>query len=887
MDSLACCFTPVVGQVGAPKHQAVTVSCFGRWPSGGAPQAPQAPGAAVRPLPAELWGRLGLFLTPQECVRLCRSTKHILLPSQLQGLWRSFCYTQGYAWSVEDGFPAGDELLTVLPPGQQQLQGPLVGRPRAVRGSSGSPGSCCGYEVDWQRLFRLNALSRDAGLPALDAGPNPWTVSMQHRQGGKHVYAVVRFLGDELRLPAKDDSKDDSHVSGDKQWLCEHGWRPPSVLYDALNQVLVGSASERHVPVRFRELVSGRPGFPIRRARFCAGVSPASVVAEWPIGRSSNGHWCWPLSPHSQEGLLEPGASEEDSVRYMGPHPWGREKGWLVELFVEVGRDSISPGPPLAAASRWVHAGRHKPAEELTLADFCQELAELMPSVGFWPPRPCFPASIHDPMVMMEAVEPGILLSEDLRWTQGERIRLREAKIRPRTGWEMTNVVDGYCSVILFERERGYAGRDAGLAAVGSRRSVKQVEEDLPLDKQVLHSKQLVHCSKGVRQFEFHPIRKNTMLIGRKDGVVAVVDHERDEQTHALEVDSHPILGLAWLQNSPQWAVVGASQSGNCSVLRYDEDRFDSMEHTRLQPFHNLSSLSVRCTGDFFMTSGFCVDVGLYDIVVGRRLSTFHGMHGNYINILRFAHRTPHIFATASFDHTCKVWDLRQPIRAHQPARRFDTDTLNVMCSFSPDDSQILCSGVDGALQQYSLDGKHGSHEGSRFPLPALGSATNYRRSLYLADGETVVTAGTNESVVRLYQSRAPHFHHGFIDLAGQLPSGRTPLTGAPWSQRHGADTERVPFVDRRAPLRHRPDRHRPPPRQTQSQQDASHAAQQQRQQQQRAIVHTDEYVQSLRCHPTDPQLFGAILAAADPKASDPYVCKVHLGVDRETIEGG
>ena len=32
------------------------------------------------------------------------------------------------------------------------------------------------------------------------------------------------------------------------------------------------------------------------------------------------------------------------------------------------------------------------------------------------------------------------------------------------------------------------------------------------------------------------------------------------------------------------------------------------------------------------------------------------GVHSHLINISRFAHGAPHIFATASLDHTCKVW---------------------------------------------------------------------------------------------------------------------------------------------------------------------------------------------------------------------------------------
>ncbi|CAE7158322.1 unnamed protein product, partial [Symbiodinium pilosum] len=83
-------------------------------------------------------------------------------------------------------------------------------------------------------------------------------------------------------------------------------------------------------------------------------------------------------------------------------------------------------------------------------------------------------------------------------------------------------------------------------------------------------------------------------------------------------------------------------------------------------------------TDDYFMTSGFCIDVGLYDVVTGRRIKTFRNLHQNFINILRFSHRTPQLFATASFDHTCKVWDLRDPnLNADKPVACCSTDTLN------------------------------------------------------------------------------------------------------------------------------------------------------------------------------------------------------------------
>lgn len=100
----------------------------------------------------------------------------------------------------------------------------------------------------------------------------------------------------------------------------------------------------------------------------------------------------------------------------------------------------------------------------------------------------------------------------------------------------------------------------------------------------------------------------------------------------------------------------------------------------------------------------------------GAVLSRASGVHEHFINISslestaslsglcqgRFCNTCPHIFATAlptrsnsysepavsvcqaSFDHSCKIWDLRRPLRS--PVKMLRTDGHNVMCTFSPDD---------------------------------------------------------------------------------------------------------------------------------------------------------------------------------------------------------
>jgi len=286
------------------------------------------------------------------------------------------------------------------------------------------------------------------------------------------------------------------------------------------------------------------------------------------------------------------------------------------------------------------------------------------------------------------------------------------------------------------------------------------------------------------------------------------------------------------------------------------------MDQVKLEPFKNLSSLSVNCTDDFFMTSGFCVDLGLYDLATGARLKTFRGLHQNFINILRFAHRTPHLFATASFDHSCRVWDLRERLTANRPVRLFNTDTLNVMCCFSPDDQHILCSGVDKALQQFSIakpPSASGEGVGSHFPLPPLCSDTNYRRSFYLADGTLVATAATNESLLRIYRAQPSHALRGHIDFkrmlqerqlyrqrpeevaaaGGVFPARSVGFTRSGSMPEGGDSGNRAD--DGTGPAR--------PP--------------------------AEEYVQSLRCHPTDPNQLGVLLST-DP-LTESYIAMVRL----------
>lgn len=55
------------------------------------------------------------------------------------------------------------------------------------------------------------------------------------------------------------------------------------------------------------------------------------------------------------------------------------------------------------------------------------------------------------------------------------------------------------------------------------------------------------------------------------------------------------------------------------------------------------------------LVSGHSCDVGLYDIILGKKISTLKNLHGAHINVLKFAHHAPSLFATSSFDRDVKV----------------------------------------------------------------------------------------------------------------------------------------------------------------------------------------------------------------------------------------
>jgi len=272
---------------------------------------------------------------------------------------------------------------------------------------------------------------------------------------------------------------------------------------------------------------------------------------------------------------------------------------------------------------------------------------------------------------------------------------------------------------------------------------------DPPWERIVPHyPPQLLPRTLLTRQFEFHPTLPEVLLTGDKKGSVNVLNMGSNEVHPPLAVGVCPVLGLVWMRHYPQKAICGASHSGKIMFLSYDPNaRHSEPALQRLQTveeFPKLSSLSCNCTDDFLLASGISPNISVYDVQTGKVLLRAQGVHEHFINISRFCHNSPHIFATASFDHTCKVWDLRQPLLHDVPVKTLNTGSHNVMCVFSPDDKHVLCSGVDTRIMQFEVPSWRPTPE--HFPLREPLHRERYRRSTYLATGSHFVTAATEES---------------------------------------------------------------------------------------------------------------------------------------------
>lgn len=189
------------------------------------------------------------------------------------------------------------------------------------------------------------------------------------------------------------------------------------------------------------------------------------------------------------------------------------------------------------------------------------------------------------------------------------------------------------------------------------------------------------------------------MVIGTLDGEVVVVNHESEKIVRYIPSHGamNSVLGLCWLKKYPSKLISG---SDNGLLKLYDIQRINPNGcSVSFDEFDQLTSVHVNSMDEFFLASGYSKHVALYDINTGKRLQVFTDMHQEHINVVKFANHSPSIFATSSFDHDVKMWDLRQ--KPVHPCYTASSGRGNVMVCFSPDDHYLLTSAVDNEVNLF------------------------------------------------------------------------------------------------------------------------------------------------------------------------------------------
>eukprot|EP00168_Porphyra_purpurea_P014282 TRINITY_DN4077_c0_g1_i1.p1 TRINITY_DN4077_c0_g1~~TRINITY_DN4077_c0_g1_i1.p1 ORF type:complete len:964 (+),score=310.33 TRINITY_DN4077_c0_g1_i1:209-2893(+) len=162
--------------------------------------------------------------------------------------------------------------------------------------------------------------------------------------------------------------------------------------------------------------------------------------------------------------------------------------------------------------------------------------------------------------------------------------------------------------------------------------------------------------SERVKCVDIHPTEP-WVLAALYDGHVFIYDYTTQQVVKSWEVSEQPIRCGAFIPRQ-QWVIVGAD---DMFIRVYNYNTMDKVatfeahqDYIRSVAMHPTLPLVVSCSDDML--------IKIWDWEKGWSCMQVLEGHSHYIMQVKFNPKDPNTFATASLDHTVKVWSLSSPV---------------------------------------------------------------------------------------------------------------------------------------------------------------------------------------------------------------------------------